>query len=39
MIVLLTTRTYLEDRTLKNELKGYSEYVLKTRFKIVPYVW
>jgi len=39
MIILLITRTNLEDRTLQNELKGYLEYSLKTRYKIIPYVW
>lgn len=39
MIILLITRTTLEDRTLQNELKGYPEYSLKTRYKIIPYVW
>ena len=38
-IGLLLTRTYLEDKTLKNELKGYVEYSLKTRYKLIPYVW
>lgn len=38
-ILLLVTRTYLEDKTLKNELTGYSEYALKNRFKLVPFVW
>jgi protein-S-isoprenylcysteine O-methyltransferase Ste14 len=38
-IVLLVTRTYLEDKTLKNELKGYEEYSDKTRYRIIPYVW
>lgn len=38
-IILLTIRTYLEDETLRNELKGYLEYSAKTRFKIIPYVW
>ena len=39
MIILLITRTNLEDKTLKNELKGYLEYSNKTRYKIIPYVW
>jgi protein-S-isoprenylcysteine O-methyltransferase Ste14 len=39
LIILLITRTYLEDKTLKNELKGYLEYSTKTRYKIIPYVW
>jgi protein-S-isoprenylcysteine O-methyltransferase Ste14 len=38
-VILLVTRTYLEDKTLLNELKGYSEYSEKTRFKIFPYIW
>jgi len=38
-IILLLTRTYLEDKTLKTELSGYSEYTLKTRYMIFPFVW
>ncbi|HJV77543.1 MAG TPA: isoprenylcysteine carboxylmethyltransferase family protein [Paludibacter sp.] len=38
-IILLITRTCLEDKTLKNELKGYLEYSNKTRYKLIPYVW
>jgi protein-S-isoprenylcysteine O-methyltransferase Ste14 len=39
LIILLLVRTNLEDRTLRNELKGYLEYSKKTRYKIIPYVW
>ena len=39
LIILLITRTNLEDKTLKNELKGYTEYSNKTRYKIIPNVW
>jgi protein-S-isoprenylcysteine O-methyltransferase Ste14 len=38
-IGLLLTRTHMEDKTLKNELKGYIEYSGKTRYKLVPYIW
>ena len=38
-IVLLLVRTSLEDRTLINELTGYSQYVQKTRYKLVPGIW
>lgn len=38
-IVLLVTRTSLEDKTLKNELAGYPEYALKTRYKLIPLIW
>ena len=39
LIVLLIVRTSMEDKTLKNELKGYPEYSEKTRYKIIPYIW
>jgi len=38
-VILLILRTSLEDKTLKNELKGYLEYSAKTRYKIIPFVW
>jgi len=38
-IILLITRTYLEDKTLKNELKGYTEYTHKTSYRLIPYLW
>lgn len=39
LILLFIIRTNLEDKTLRNELEGYSEYCGKTRFKVVPWVW
>lgn len=38
-ILLLLTRTYMEDNTLQSELKGYSEYTHKTRYRLIPFVW
>lgn len=38
-ILLILIRTFLEDRTLMNELNGYSEYAQKIRYKIIPYIW
>lgn len=38
-IGLVFTRTYLEDKTLKSELKGYVEYTAKTRYMLIPFVW
>jgi protein-S-isoprenylcysteine O-methyltransferase Ste14 len=35
----LLMRTYLEDRTLKTELKGYQEYARHVRFRIIPGLW
>ena len=39
LIILQIVRTYMEDKTLKNELKGYIEYSYKTQYKIIPFVW
>jgi protein-S-isoprenylcysteine O-methyltransferase Ste14 len=39
LILLLVIRTSLEDKTLKNELKGYLAYSEKTRYKMVPGGW
>lgn len=38
-IILLIIRTYLEDQTLKKELTGYSDYVQKTRQRLIPRIW
>jgi protein-S-isoprenylcysteine O-methyltransferase Ste14 len=38
-IVILVTRTALEDRTLQDELPGYREYSQRTRFRLLPGVW
>lgn len=37
--LLLIVRTYLEDRTLHNELRGYPEYANKTRWRLLPGIW
>ncbi|MEI7423906.1 MAG: isoprenylcysteine carboxylmethyltransferase family protein [Prolixibacteraceae bacterium] len=39
LIILFITRTFLEDKTLNNELKGYPGYCAKTRYKIIPFIW
>jgi protein-S-isoprenylcysteine O-methyltransferase Ste14 len=39
LIILFVIRTNLEDKTLKEELKGYSDYSNKTRYRIIPYIW
>ena len=38
-VILLITRTVLEDKTLKIELKGYPEYAQKIRYRIIPFIW
>jgi protein-S-isoprenylcysteine O-methyltransferase Ste14 len=39
LVILVVTRTSLEDKTLINELQGYPEYSDTTRYRIIPYVW
>jgi protein-S-isoprenylcysteine O-methyltransferase Ste14 len=39
LILLHLTRTYLEDKTLINELAGYQDYLKKTKYRIIPFIW
>ena len=37
--VLMGLRTYLEDRTLQEELPGYTEYVERVKYRLFPGIW
>lgn len=39
LTLLLIIRTYLEDRTLHEELAGYKEYAQHTLYKLIPGIW
>ncbi len=39
IILVVATRTALEDRTLQKELAGYKEYTKITRYRLIPFVW
>lgn len=39
IIAIISIRTYLEDRMLKEELKGYQEYAGKVKYRLIPYIW
>lgn len=39
MILIIFIRTYLEDKTLQNELDGYKDYCKKVKFRLIPFVW
>jgi protein-S-isoprenylcysteine O-methyltransferase Ste14 len=39
MCTLIVVRTALEDTTLINELPGYAEYTLKTKYRLLPGIW
>jgi protein-S-isoprenylcysteine O-methyltransferase Ste14 len=36
---LYVVRTYLEDKTLREELAGYEAYAQQTRYRLLPRVW
>jgi protein-S-isoprenylcysteine O-methyltransferase Ste14 len=38
-IIALLVRTYLEDRTLQEELNGYREYASRVRWRLIPGLW
>lgn len=38
-ILVIFIRTYLEDKTLQEELPGYREYTQQTRFRLIPGIW
>ena len=38
-LLLLGTRTWLEDKTLSRELDGYSEYAQEVKYRLFPGIW
>jgi len=38
-IIAFAVRTAMEDRTLQQELDGYSEYVKQVRYRLIPGIW
>ncbi|NMO08225.1 methyltransferase family protein [Methanobacterium subterraneum] len=38
-LALLIIRTQMEDKTLQNELEGYTEYTREVKYKILPGIW
>jgi len=39
LIALVARRAVLEERTLCQELVGYNEYIARTKYRFVPYLW
>lgn len=39
IMLLIIIRTYLEDKTLVNELDGYFEYTQRVKYRLVPGIW
>jgi protein-S-isoprenylcysteine O-methyltransferase Ste14 len=38
-IVVLARRAVLEERTLRDELPGYADYMMQVKYRLIPYVW
>jgi protein-S-isoprenylcysteine O-methyltransferase Ste14 len=38
-VISMILRTWLEDKTLQEELKDYSEYVSQVRYRLFPGIW
>ena len=38
-VFLMIIRTWLEDKTLQEELEGYSEYASQVRYRLFPGIW
>jgi protein-S-isoprenylcysteine O-methyltransferase Ste14 len=38
-VILMILRTWLEDKTLQEELEGYCEYVGQVKYRLFPEVW
>jgi protein-S-isoprenylcysteine O-methyltransferase Ste14 len=39
MIVVLGTRIGIEERTLRTNLEGYTEYMQRVPYRLIPFVW
>ena len=39
LAILIVRRTYIEDKMLQNDLKGYKEYTSLVRFRLIPGLW
>jgi len=39
LIVILMRRAVLEEQTLRQELRGYANYMAQVKYRLIPYVW
>jgi protein-S-isoprenylcysteine O-methyltransferase Ste14 len=39
IVVLLSTRAVMEERTLMAELPGYADYATRVRYRLIPKIW
>ena len=38
-VIVTVVRTFLEDRTLHNELEGYARYAQEVKYRLIPGIW
>jgi protein-S-isoprenylcysteine O-methyltransferase Ste14 len=38
-IVMLARRAVLEERTLRQQLNGYADYMQQVKYRLIPYIW
>lgn len=39
LVIIVARRAVLEERTLRAELPGYTEYAARVRYRLIPFVW
>jgi protein-S-isoprenylcysteine O-methyltransferase Ste14 len=39
LVIMAATRAVLEERTLRDELRGYDAYMTRARSRLIPHVW
>jgi protein-S-isoprenylcysteine O-methyltransferase Ste14 len=39
LILAMAVRAVLEERALAAELEGYTDYAVRVRYRLVPYLW
>lgn len=39
IVVIIVVRTYMEDSMLKEKLDGYADYSIKTKNRLIPFIW
>jgi protein-S-isoprenylcysteine O-methyltransferase Ste14 len=39
IVMIVARRAAMEERTLRNELEGYSDYMAQVKYRFIPHVW
>ncbi len=38
-MIVLARRAILEEHTLRNELRGYADYMTQVKYRLIPFIW